>query len=74
MALPRAGHAAGIYQSRVDKHTVDLAPRTAYHDTLAHLRYFAESMQQAVAQVSPDGMNFSQFEQELVKMKKRQLA
>jgi hypothetical protein len=62
------------------KRTVDLAPRAAYYDTLAHLlyrlRYFAEAeamQQQAVAQAAPDGMNADQFEQELAKMKKRQL-
>lgn len=62
------------------KRTVDLVPRAAYYDTLAHLlyrlRYFAEAeamQQQAVAQAAPDGMNANQFEQELRKMKARQL-
>lgn len=61
------------------KRTVDLAPRAAYYDTLAHLlyrlRFFAEAeamQQQAVAQAAPDGMSPDQFAQELRKMKARQ--
>jgi len=61
------------------KRTVDLTPRAAYYDTLAHLlyrlRFFAEAeamQQQAVAHAAPEGMSPQQFEQVLTKMKKHQ--
>ena len=61
------------------KRSVDLAPRAAYYDTLAHLlyrlRFYAEAeamQQQAVAHAEPDNSSPQQYEQELAKMKKRQ--
>jgi hypothetical protein len=61
------------------KRSVDLTPRAAYYDTLAHLlyrlRFFAEAeamQQQAIAHAAPEGMRPQQFEQVLTKMKKRQ--
>jgi hypothetical protein len=61
------------------KRTVDLTPRAAYYDTLAHLlyrlRFFAEAeamQQQAIAHAAPEGMSSKQFEQELTKMRKHQ--